>query len=446
MRAAPPTPRSSSSPRARLASPRALIAAAALLVALLLLAAMLALSGGGGGGGGNGGLGMRRRRALGDATPAPPAWAAAAACSAPASAAGVAPPARRAPRPWPPSSSATRLTVENVSESWRARPSRLVRVNCAEFGAFIPDGRMALPQPRGAGPEPTPIYASWTNPELVMHMHEFFATMEEGRWERTTLTVLRALLERAGGAAGDFSYIDFGSWIGPTALFAANFAPRVLALEPDPRPAGVLAANLLALPANAALAARMRVFHECIAKAAGTLQLRGNGDSRSRLDIAGIEASDEATFEVPCRSLPQFVREERARNLRLVKMDVEGAELDIFASLAPWLRALDAAALDAETSGDGDAVGGKPAFLLSLHAPFWAAPTDDQLLALWASVSLFGYVYEGDALRDISAGFRPGSATVREDQLHAMRRLINFTELVLVDEPLGADVLRAARS
>ena len=31
------------------------------------------------------------------------------------------------------------------------------------------------------------------------------------------------------------TYIDFGAWIGPTALFAASYANRVFALEPDYR-------------------------------------------------------------------------------------------------------------------------------------------------------------------------------------------------------------------
>jgi FkbM family methyltransferase len=328
-----------------------------------------------------------------------------------------------------------------------------VRANCAAFSAYVPDGRMVMPAKAAGGSSGSgvgggddaaagaeqlpPVVLAWANPELVMHMDEFFASLESGAWERATLLALRALLERAGGAAGDFSYIDFGAWIGPTVLFAANFAPRVLALEPHPRPAGILAANL-ALPANAQLAARTRLFRECIAREAGAQTLVGDGSdsSRNRLVASGAPAAGQS-FEVSCRTLPQFAREEGARNLRLVKMDVEGAELLIFPSLAPWLRALDAASLEAEFSGSDGAVSGKPSFVLSVHAPFWDASTEQQLVALWEAIALFKFVYEvgGDGVRDRSAGFAAGVTVA--DQLHAVRLMENFTVLILTDEALS---------
>jgi len=418
----------------RLSAPRALLLGA--LVGALLLSALLA-------------------RAL---PPPPPLLRRASSSSAPAPApANASPPlwpacaspqrAARASR-WPPSASPTLLTAESVSAAWAARESRVVRANCAALSVFVPDGRMLAPA-QDSAPGAEPVFLAWANPELVMHMAEFYDSFESGAWERTTLLVLRALLEREGGASGDFSYVDFGAWIGPTALFAANFAPRVLALEPHPRPAAILAANLFALPANAPLAARTRLFRECIASDAGTQTLLGDsgGDSsRSRLAAAAAVAAthtgsrhkdgqDERGVSVPCRTLPQFVREEGARNLRLVKMDVEGAELRVFSSMRGWLKALDDGAVEAELRGDADGARGKPAFLLSVHPAFWdAAPAEQELLELWATIALFRFVYEGTALRDRSAAFREGSV-VREDQLRAVRQL-NMTELVLVDEEL----------
>jgi FkbM family methyltransferase len=421
----PPRPREPPPLLPRLSVPRALLLGA--LVGALLLSALLA-------------------RAL----PPPPLLLRRAASSSSAAtlwpACAASPRAARALR-WPPSSSPTLLSAESVPASWAARESRVVRANCAAFSAYVPDGRMLAPARDGAAGE-EPVFLAWANPELVMHMAEFYDSLESGAWERTTLLLLRALLEREGGASGDFSYVDFGAWIGPTALFAANFAPRVLALEPHPRPAAIFAANLFALPANAPLAARTRLFRECIASDTGTQTLlddSGGDSSRSRLAAAAAAAThsggrrkdeqDERSVSVPCRTLPHFVRDEGARNLRLVKMDVEGAELRVFPSMRGWLKALDDGAVEAELRGDADGARGKPAFLLSVHPAFWgAAPAEQELLELWATIALFRFVYEGAALRDRSAAFREGSV-VREDQLRAVRQL-NMTELVLVDEEL----------
>ena len=437
--------------------PRRLAAAlgAALLGALLLLLALLARTAVPGAYSGGAALLSRRPAFAGGAlAPAasPPLWAACGGTKLGAR--------RRAPPPWPPSAAATLLTAASVSASWGPRASRLVRANCAEFAAYVPDGRMVLPPPPAAAPavaaggaaadaggelEPPPVVVlAWANPELLMHMAEFFASLEAGAWERATLLALRALLEREGGAHGDFSCVDFGAWIGPTVLFAANFAPRVLALEPHPRAAAILAANL-ALPANTALAARVRIFRECIAREAGTMTLVGDGDSSNRLAAASLAGRAAESVEVSCRTLPQFVLEERASNLRVIKMDVEGAELEILPSLAPWLRALDAAAVEAELAGTEAHHRGKPSIVLSLHAPFWAAPTDAQLVAVWEVLALFRFVYEGAALRDRSAGFRGGGVTVEADRLHAMRILSNFTELVLTDEELPPELLALLR-
>lgn len=57
---------------------------------------------------------------------------------------------------------------------------------------------------------------------------DWWPTVEKG-WERDTQHGLRAALTKQKGA----TYIDFGSWIGPTVLFAAPYASKVFALEPD---------------------------------------------------------------------------------------------------------------------------------------------------------------------------------------------------------------------
>jgi FkbM family methyltransferase len=102
------------------------------------------------------------------------------------------------------------------------------------------------------------------------------------------------------------AYIDFGAWIGPTALYAAHFLHHVYALEPDPMAFSALTANV---QRNLHLAQHIETFFECINIEEGPLTLRGRGNSMSRPTYS---ADGEGVLEwtIKCRSLPQFVKEE----------------------------------------------------------------------------------------------------------------------------------------
>ena len=90
------------------------------------------------------------------------------------------------------------------------------------------------------------------------------------------------------------------------------------------------------------------------------------------------------------------------RNLGLIKMDVEGFELDLMPSLHPWLESLDMAGA------------GKPAIWLSLHRPLWRegertpksdVAADSPLCGTWQVASMYKFVYD-NSLVDISESFR----------------------------------------
>jgi len=60
-------------------------------------------------------------------------------------------------------------------------------------------------------------------------VRKFWERVERGHWERSTLHVFYTVIDK------ETSVIDFGAWIGPTILFAGNFAKQVLGLEPNSR-------------------------------------------------------------------------------------------------------------------------------------------------------------------------------------------------------------------
>jgi FkbM family methyltransferase len=214
---------------------------------------------------------------------------------------------------------------------------------------------------------------------------DFWNRVNRGQWEHETLWIIEYFLspERHPGAV----YVDFGSWIGPTVLYAGQFAEKVYSLEPDPLSFSTLNANI---NLNPLVAAKVSLYHECIAPKAGVLEMAGSGESNTRLtgtlDEKFLKAGTR--WKVNCRTLPQFLDEEKVdiSNLRLIKMDTEGTELWLLPSLRPWLEGL----------GEGK----KPAIWLSVHSPFWKEQETEEhknkVKIAWDVLGLFKYVYDQD--------------------------------------------------
>ena len=193
------------------------------------------------------------------------------------------------------------------------------------------------------------------------------------------------------------SYVDFGSWIGPTVLFAGQFAAHIYSIEPDPLSFSTLNANI---NLNAHILAKTHVYHQCIAPKSGLVEMAGSGESNTRmtevLDTKFLKAG--STWKVNCRTLPQFLTEERVdmANLELIKMDTEGTELWLLPTLRPWLEGLGKK---------------KPAIWLSVHSPFWKGSDTAEHKAkeklAWDVLSLFAHVYDSDLKEVFPAKMEP---------------------------------------
>ena len=198
---------------------------------------------------------------------------------------------------------------------------------------------------------------------------EFWETFSDGTWEPNTFRVMQAALRaRPGGA-----HLDIGSWVGPTALFAAALgAKRVVALEPDPRAFNELLANVRL---NPQLAGAVQAHRHCLSAASGPVTMTGPaplGSSMSRVGggVARIPAAaaDEenwgqrsASWPAVCSSPGDFAARAglRASELALVKLDAEGAEAALLPALVAWL----AGALPPGAA--------KPPLFVELHTKMW---------------------------------------------------------------------------
>jgi len=260
-----------------------------------------------------------------------------------------------------------------------------------------------------------------------MIVSEFWDRVDGISWEPRTFKVLKTILQNSGDVK-NAEYLDFGAWIGPTVLFAANFASRVWALEPDTMAAEMLVANF-EISKNSEIRKKSRIFHECIAEKSGTLKIQGLGQSGSRIRRDSIkkfehEVSGGIEWNIPCRSLPQFYKDEGMKNLRLVKMDVEGAELSVFPSLRNWLIELDL---------NRSETGGKPAFWLSLHRPYWVSPELSEICDLWRVFALWTFVYN-DQLVDVSSKFKASIESENNGDHCWSIRCSEFCEFLLTDK------------
>ncbi|MAG69801.1 MAG: hypothetical protein CL471_05855 [Acidobacteria bacterium] len=136
----------------------------------------------------------------------------------------------------------------------------------------------------------------------------------------------------AHSRAGDV-VVDVGANLGFVALTVARACPdvQVVALEPDPAVATWLHHNLTL---NDDLANRVRIVEAAATSHDGSVPFQpsahdGNmGVGRIRTDTT----YDESVFDVPALSLGSFAARE-GLTLDIVKIDVEGTELDVLAGL-----------------------------------------------------------------------------------------------------------------
>ena len=141
--------------------------------------------------------------------------------------------------------------------------------------------------------------------------------------------------------------IDFGAFIGFTALHAASHAVEVFAFEPNPMSHDLLVRNVAA---NPELAPRIHLFRHGIGACDGeaVLYAKASADSGASLHqtiergemIQGLPA---ATIQL--RDAAALLREHGLDDRTLLKVDIEGAEYDVLPAIAaqlaetrPWLH------------------------------------------------------------------------------------------------------------
>lgn len=153
-------------------------------------------------------------------------------------------------------------------------------------------------------------------------IQRFWSLYHAGLWEPGTKEFFKKILR-----PGDL-YVDIGAWIGPTVMWAKELGAEVIAIEPD----AMALQDLQNIP-------DIEIWPGAIALETGVVTLTKNpkeggewGDSMSRIGEDGVL--------VPAWTLQEILQN---RIPRLVKIDVEGYELELCPVLMPWLAEIGSA-------------------------------------------------------------------------------------------------------
>jgi len=113
----------------------------------------------------------------------------------------------------------------------------------------------------------------------------FWRVYDSGGWEPDSVAVFRRFID------SHHSYIDIGSWIGPTLLLGCQLAKRAYGIEPNPIAFATLSRNITC---NRPLTDNVQLFELCVAPTSGKCSFgsrEGGGGSMSSLLFSREETS-----------------------------------------------------------------------------------------------------------------------------------------------------------
>lgn len=155
---------------------------------------------------------------------------------------------------------------------------------------------------------------------------DWWKRVETGRWEPNTFKIFDDFLST------DCIYLDIGSWIGPTVLYAAQLAKRTYAFEPDPIAYQELEVNVHANK-NTEWVSRLTIYNKAIASSSGTIKLGSRGSGGDSMS-SSLFSDEKTNWEVEAITLEQLVEAEKLQDEELfIKIDIEGGEYELIPRL-----------------------------------------------------------------------------------------------------------------
>ena len=178
-----------------------------------------------------------------------------------------------------------------------------------------------------------------------------------GTYEAGTLNVIKNCLSK-----GD-TFIDIGTNIGLISLFASKIVGNdgfVFSFEPEPRIFSILKQNIEINRID-----NIQAFNLALGSAVGKTTIYANLDqNRGSASLIRPSQKDSEGTEVLVEPLDEFVSKHNVKNLRMIKIDVEGWELEVLKGAQNLLGSPDAPIICIEYSDELPVHGGQ---LLDLY-------------------------------------------------------------------------------
>ncbi len=162
----------------------------------------------------------------------------------------------------------------------------------------------------------------------VAHGYEWFWNdFSSGKWEPDTLAIIDHHVD------ANTLYLDVGSWIGPTLLYAAGCARLAVGFEPDPVAFATLEANVAANPQLK----NVRIHSCAIASQAGRVTLGSQGEPGDSMSSVLFKSQGDS-WEAPARRLEDMAADWPTDGPCFVKIDIEGGEFSVIPSMIAFLQ------------------------------------------------------------------------------------------------------------
>lgn len=213
----------------------------------------------------------------------------------------------------------------------------------------------------------------------------FWNNVANDWWEENTFKIFAKFLDK------NHSYIDLGAWIGSTVLYGCQLAKHCYAIEPDPIALNQLSKNI---DLNPNLKDKISVFEFAAWDENTTIKLGCRDMGNSETSIYELKAKQEII--VDAKRLDDFIKEHNISDCNFIKMDVEGAEVNILPTIKQFLEL------------------NKPTLHLSLHHPRFK-PAD--LQDIFKILSIYNYLYD-------EGGTKLTSETIKKIKLSGDFRIV----------------------
>jgi len=216
-----------------------------------------------------------------------------------------------------------------------------------------------------------------------LRSYKFWKGYMNEDWESGTFKIFDKFLDK------NHSYIDIGSYVGPTVLYASQLAKHCFAIEPDHIAFQELKNNI---ELNDHLKSYITLSKYCISDSVGTTKLfvpgrleNGGGSGSTLLPCVagGFVNGDHTSFwEVETTTVQQFIQSLSITDCNFIKMDIEGAEFDVIPSMSDYLK------------------NQKPTLFIEIHLTRVKDPLK-KLDIMFQTLDVYDHIYDAETLKKI---------------------------------------------